>query len=161
MHPIVRIGLRLVLQFHRVGDAVNLIANIGHQLRSSMPMLAVIKQFVKLVKVSVEFRAMERMSDECCAALPDNASLASLTDNTVAGVREWVLDGARSEGHNGQPLFGKQVIVFETRLCVFVLLQTDSRMSAASMANKQLQEAVDGFKGCRRGAGGREGLPHR
>ena len=103
--PLVRIDLRLALQFHRLGDAVKHIANIGHQVRASMSMTVVVKQFVKLVDVSVEFQDLVNIFDECCIALPDNASLVNLKDNTVAGVRQWVLDGARSEGHNGHSVF--------------------------------------------------------
>ena len=103
--PLVRVDLRLALQFHRLGDAVKHIANIGHQVRASMSMTVVVKQFVKLVDVSVEFQDLVKIFDECCIALPDNASLVNLKDNTVAGVRQWVLDGARSEGHNGHSVF--------------------------------------------------------
>ena len=70
-----------------------------------MSMTAVVKQFVKLAEVSVEFHDVANIFDPCCIALPDNASLVHLKDNTVAGVRQWVLDGARSEGHNGHSVF--------------------------------------------------------
>ena len=70
-----------------------------------MSMTVVVKQFVKLVDVTVEFQDLVKIFDECCIALPDNASLVNLKDNTVAGVRQWVLDGARSEGHNGHSVF--------------------------------------------------------
>ena len=64
-----------------------------------MAMGSVPKQFVKMVEVSVEFQDVVKCFDECCTALPDHRSLVNLKDNTIAGVKQWVLDGTRNEDH--------------------------------------------------------------
>lgn len=98
--PLVRADLLLVLQFHRLGDAVNHTATIGHKVRASMSIGSVQKQFVKMVEVSLEVQEVAKCFDDCCIALPDHANLNTLKDNTMSGIRQWVMGATRNDGHN-------------------------------------------------------------
>ena len=89
----VSIDLALVLRFPRLGDAIRHVANIGHRVRNALSLRTVSKQLVKLLEVSEEYSKLDVCLTESCTALPDNARLAELKTNTLAFLKQQVVDG--------------------------------------------------------------------